>query len=179
MMNAFKNWLEEKIEHFSDQESPLRKTSQTANDAVSVRFSRTQLEAYRRALLAVLEYEEDIPAKGCGPMPQVVGVFQEQAIGGDYRVPRGWRLVPIEPTDKMIYRGHHRVDFDRSAQNTFDPHDENQRGALRTGSTCAEDLREAYQAMLGAAPKVCVPRAADAGQLALLTHCARPQVVSH
>ncbi len=179
MMNEFKSSLEERIEHFSDQESPLRKSSQTASNAVSVRFSRTQLESYRRALLAVFEYEQEILAMGDDRVAQIYGVVHEQERGSGYQVPRGWRLVPIEPTEKMIYRGHHRIDFDRSVQNTFDPHDENQRGSLRTGTTCAEDVREAYQAMLGAAPKVCVPRAADAGQLALLTHCARPQVVSH
>jgi hypothetical protein len=69
-------------------------------------------------------------------------------------LPQGWRLVPLEPTARMISRGHHRIDFDRSNQSTFDPYDESQRGGLNTGSTCAEDLREAYQAMLEAAPKL-------------------------
>lgn len=179
MMNEFKNWLEEKIEHFSDEGSPYRKTSQTANDSVSVKFSRTQLESYRRTLLAVFEYEEEVLAKACGALPRMFCVVQEHENAVGYRVPRGWRLVPVEPTDKMIYRGHHRIDFDRSAQNTFDPHDENQRGALRTGTTCAEDMREAYQAMLAAAPKVCGPQVVDAGQLELGEHSATLAVVSH
>ncbi len=70
-----------------------------------------------------------------------------------HRVPHGWRLVPTEPTPEMLFSGHHRIDFDRSDQNTFDPNDENQRGETRTGTTCAEDLREAYQAMLDVAPE--------------------------
>jgi hypothetical protein len=76
---------------------------------------------------------------------------------GAIAVPQGWRLVPIEPTAKMISRGHHRIDFDRSQQNTFDPNDEKQRGEFQAGTTCGEDVREAYQAMLAAAPKVAAP----------------------
>jgi hypothetical protein len=72
-------------------------------------------------------------------------------------VPQGWRLVPIEPTAKMISRGHHRIDFDRSQQDTFDPNDEKQRGEFQAGTTCGEDVREAYQAMLAAAPKLTGP----------------------
>lgn len=72
---------------------------------------------------------------------------------GELHLPPGWRLVPQEPTDEMLLTGHHRIDFDRSDQCTFDPFDEAQRGATQTGSTCAEDLREAYQSMLDEAPE--------------------------
>lgn len=71
----------------------------------------------------------------------------------ELQLPPGWRLVPQEPTDEMLLTGHHRIDFDRSDQCTFDPFDEAQRGATQTGSTCAEDLREAYQSMLDKAPE--------------------------
>jgi hypothetical protein len=71
----------------------------------------------------------------------------------ELQLPPGWRLVPQEPTEEMLLTGHHRIDFDRSDQCTFDPFDEAQRGATHTGTTCAEDLREAYQSMLDKAPQ--------------------------
>ena len=95
--------------------------------------------------------------------PDVLSIKTEDAIrimraelhrpDAEPELSQGWRLVPVEPTTRMISRGHHRIDFDRSCQSTFDPYDESQRGGLKIGSTCAEDLREAYQAMLAAAPK--------------------------
>jgi hypothetical protein len=94
-------------------------------------------------------------------------------------VPQGWRLVPLEPTVRMISCGHHRIDFDRSCQSTFDPYDESQRGGLNIGSTCAEDLREAYQAMLEAAPKPHSHDLACPGMLGSHERDSAPELRSH
>ena len=63
----------------------------------------------------------------------------------------GWVMVPREPTDEMLLKGHHQIDWGRDDQPTNTNDDPLQKlGGV--GTTCKEDLRDAYRAMLAAAP---------------------------
>jgi hypothetical protein len=128
--------------------------------------------------ISTLPASLDVPSI---PLQEALTIMHAQVQRPDDQmdIPPGWRLVPIEPTERMISRGHHRIDFDRSQQSTFDPHDKSQRGALQAGTTCAEDVREAYQAMLAAAPKVSGRLAAGAGLLDLRLHNASAAMGRH
>ena len=63
----------------------------------------------------------------------------------------GWVMVPREPTDEMLLKGHHQIDWGRDDQPTNTNDDPLQKPG-GVGTTCKEDLRDAYRAMLSAAP---------------------------
>lgn len=66
-------------------------------------------------------------------------------------VPKGWKLVPEEPTWKMLDIGHNMIDFDRGEQNTHQlVHDSQKLNGV--GTTIEQDMRDAWAAMLAAAP---------------------------
>lgn len=67
-------------------------------------------------------------------------------------VPKGWKLVPVEPTLEMLDRGHHQIDFDRSSHDTCKLVDESHLGAEGVGSTIEQDMRDCWAAMLAAVP---------------------------
>ena len=76
------------------------------------------------------------------------------------KVPAGWQLVPKEPTDAMLMAGHRCIDWCRDGQNTYDNEDVSQTEVKideivigNAGTTCKQDLIDAWQAMLAAAPK--------------------------
>jgi hypothetical protein len=63
-------------------------------------------------------------------------------------------VVPVEPTPEMIRAGHHQIDWCRDKQNTSEPDHPSQKetiGGEATGTSCADDVRDAYRAMLKAA----------------------------
>lgn len=66
--------------------------------------------------------------------------------------PEGWKLVPVEPTNKMLYDGHHEIDFDRNGQNTEALVDATHLGENGVGTTIEQDMRDAWAAMLASAP---------------------------
>ena len=63
----------------------------------------------------------------------------------------GWVMVPREPTDEMLLKGHHQIDWGRDDQPTNTNDDPLQKPG-GVGTTCKEDLRDAYRAMLSSAP---------------------------
>ena len=63
----------------------------------------------------------------------------------------GWVMVPREPTDEMLLKGHHQIDWWRDDQPTNTNDDPLQKPG-GVGTTCKEDLLDAYRAMLSAAP---------------------------
>jgi len=75
-------------------------------------------------------------------------------------VPPGWKLVPVQPTEEMLRAGHRQIDYDRTGQNTYELEDESQTAAYdaagefvgHVGSTCRQDVLDAYAAMLATAP---------------------------
>ena len=76
------------------------------------------------------------------------------------KVPAGWQFVPKEPTDAMLMAGHRCIDWCRDGQNTYDNEDLSQTEVKideivigNAGTTCKQDLIDAWQAMLAAAPK--------------------------
>lgn len=64
--------------------------------------------------------------------------------------PSGFALVPVEPTDAMLAAGHRNIDWCRDDQNT-NTNDHPSQTDLG-GTSCKTDLRDAYTAMLTAAP---------------------------
>lgn len=66
-------------------------------------------------------------------------------------IPEGWQLVPKEATEAMLHDGHMQIDFDRSDQNTYELEHESQ--TKDCGTTIRQDMREAWTAMLAAAPQ--------------------------
>lgn len=64
----------------------------------------------------------------------------------------GWVLVPVEPTEEMIVDGHKQIDWCRNDQNTHRPGHPSQKPD-GVGSDCGEDIRDAWAAMLTAAPE--------------------------
>ncbi|EWS54326.1 hypothetical protein [Methylibium sp. T29] len=78
--------------------------------------------------------------------------------------PPGWKLVPIEPTGEMLYRGHHQIDFDRSHQNTERLVDESHLDENGVGTTIEQDMRDAWAAMLNAAPPARSGAGSEEGQ---------------
>lgn len=66
----------------------------------------------------------------------------------------GWGMVPREPTPAMIRAGHHQIDWCRNDQNTSEPEHESQYDfhlGIKAGTSCGEDIVDAYHAMLAAA----------------------------
>ena len=61
-----------------------------------------------------------------------------------------WVAVPREATEAMILAGHRQIDWCRSDQGTCDPYDPSQ-FPEGVGSSCGEDVADAYRAMLTAA----------------------------
>ncbi|HEY9027270.1 MAG TPA: hypothetical protein VIP05_23460, partial [Burkholderiaceae bacterium] len=61
--------------------------------------------------------------------------------------PTGWQLVPIVPTIEMLDRGHHKIDFDRSGQNTEPLVHDSHKDAGGCGTTIEQDMRDAWAAM--------------------------------
>lgn len=62
-------------------------------------------------------------------------------------------LVPREPTDEMLKAGHQQIDWCRNTQRTATYDDPSQKeviGGKPVGTTCKEDLRDAWHAMLAA-----------------------------
>lgn len=64
-------------------------------------------------------------------------------------VPEGWRMVPVEPTEEMLRAGHRQIDWCRDGQDTR--FGEPLRGPI-VGTTCKQDLLDAWSDMLSAAP---------------------------
>ena len=64
----------------------------------------------------------------------------------------GWQMVPVKPTEDMLWRGHMKIDFDRSGQNTYELEHESQEG-----STIRTDMLDAWAAMLASAPSTPPP----------------------
>lgn len=64
-------------------------------------------------------------------------------------VPEGWRLVPVVPTEEMLRAGHQQIDWCRDGQDTR--FGEPLRGPI-VGTTCKQDLLDAWSDMLSAAP---------------------------
>jgi hypothetical protein len=65
-------------------------------------------------------------------------------------------IAPVEPTEEMILKGHHQIDWCRDKQDTSVPEHETQRwtvGKETGGTTCGDDIRDAYRAMLSANQK--------------------------
>src|SRR6266853_1641492 len=69
-------------------------------------------------------------------------------------------LVPKEPTEEMLYAMHHKIDFHRSDQHTDKMEHESQTscddgmgGIVHAGTTIKQDMIDAYEAALVAAPK--------------------------
>jgi len=61
-----------------------------------------------------------------------------------------WVAVPKRPTETMVLAGHRQIDWCRSDQATCNPDDPSQRPE-GVGSSCGEDIADAYRAMLAAA----------------------------
>jgi hypothetical protein len=62
-------------------------------------------------------------------------------------------IAPVEPSEEMILKGHHQIDWCRDKQDTSVPEHETQRwkfGNKTGGTTCGDDIRDAYRAMLAA-----------------------------
>ena len=66
-------------------------------------------------------------------------------------VPEDWKLVPVEPTEEMLFKGHMEIDFDRNAQNTLELEHPSQTDD--GGTSIRTDMTDAWVAMLAAAPK--------------------------
>ena len=65
--------------------------------------------------------------------------------------PDGYRVVPVEPTEEMLAAGHREIDWCRNNQNTHtNDHPTQTRGGI--GTTCKQDLIDAWGAMLAASP---------------------------
>ena len=77
--------------------------------------------------------------------------------------PDGWVLVPKEPTEAMLWAGHMKIDFDRGGQNTLKLEDPSQTQVVdpkdgtvlnvEEATTVRQDMIDAWEAMLAAAPK--------------------------
>lgn len=80
------------------------------------------------------------------------------------RVADGWKIVPIEPTMEMLDRGHHQIDFDRSKQNTRELAHESHLDENGQGTTIEQDMRDAWAAMLAAAPSPAAGQAPSCGK---------------
>lgn len=65
--------------------------------------------------------------------------------------PDGWVMVPKEPTPEMIFNGHHQIDWCRNDQNTHEVEHPSQT-ADGIGTTCGQDILDAWRAMLSAVP---------------------------
>jgi hypothetical protein len=70
-----------------------------------------------------------------------------------------WKMLPWPPTDEMLVLAHHLIDWCRNDQNTYLPEDESQTIVVldgvvigHAGTTCKQDLEDAYAAMWKAAP---------------------------
>ena len=72
----------------------------------------------------------------------------------------GWQMVPVKPTEDMLWRGHMKIDFDRSGQNTYELEHESQEG-----STIRTDMLDAWAAMLASAPSTPPPAVVEAEAL--------------
>lgn len=102
--------------------------------------------------------------KTCEPLPfdKLIPLFAsvESGRAGDAAADGVW--VPREPTLHMLERGHHKIDFDRSDQNTeqmvHPSHFDAETGA---GTSIETDMRDAWAAMLAAAPQ---PTRVDKGK---------------
>lgn len=64
--------------------------------------------------------------------------------------PEGWKLVPVEPTEEMLFKGHMEIDFDRNAQNTLELEHPSQTDD--GGTSIRTDMTDAWGAMLASAP---------------------------
>lgn len=64
-------------------------------------------------------------------------------------------LVPVKPTPEMLLAGHHKIDWCRDGQKTNVMEDPSQVEVISghtIGTTCKQDLADAWEAMLAAAP---------------------------
>lgn len=76
----------------------------------------------------------------------------------------GWVLVPLEPTEAMIYQGHHEIDWNRNGQNTSVPRHGSQKEPIDgelVGTFCEDDIRDSYRAMLASRPAPTAPASED------------------
>ncbi|MGE1562117.1 hypothetical protein [Pantoea septica] len=83
-----------------------------------------------------------------------VGLFNAQRFSDDTplftspRVPAGWKIVPVEPTEKMVIDG-----FESAPDESFSPHAEWEKYQQMSGcQQAAHRARLCYAAMLAAAP---------------------------
>lgn len=60
-------------------------------------------------------------------------------------------VVPREPTEAMIFAMHHQIDWCRDDQNTYALEHTSQTDN-GIGTTCKQDILDAYRAMISAAP---------------------------
>lgn len=96
-------------------------------------ITHTELTGMARELLALREAADFISRLSTAPAGDVV-------------------LVPREPTEAMIVAGHREIDWCRNDQNTHRPgHPSQTEGG---GSSCGDDVRDAYRAMIAAAQEV-------------------------
>lgn len=80
-----------------------------------------------------------------------------EGLGGE------WVMVPVEPTEAMLAKGHHMIDWSRTDQPT-NTNDNPLQKPGGVGTNCKEDLRDAWRAMIDARP---LPTEGDAGRAAL------------
>lgn len=69
---------------------------------------------------------------------------------GEGAVPVGWQLVPVAMTADMVLAAHRQIDWCRNDQNTHRPTHESQ--TEHGGTSCEDDLRDAWRDALAAAP---------------------------
>ncbi|WP_312359127.1 hypothetical protein [Mixta calida] len=84
-----------------------------------------------------------------------VGLFNAQRFSDDTplftspHVPAGWKIVPVEPTEKMVVDG-----FESVPEESFSPHSEWEKYQAMSGcEQAAHRAKLCYAAMLEAAPK--------------------------
>lgn len=66
-------------------------------------------------------------------------------------IPEGWVMVPVEPTEAMLAKGHHMIDWWRTDQPT-NTNDNPLQKPGGVGTNCKEDLQDAWRAMIDARP---------------------------
>jgi hypothetical protein len=120
---------------------------------------------------ALIELKSVLTPKG-EPMPQTIDAWQYLASKYDdgmleqkeeiaklksqvnnlrqkLKAKEGYALVPIEPAEILIKAMHREIDWCRDDQNTY--HLEHESQIEGSGTSCKEDLIDAYKAMIAAA----------------------------
>jgi hypothetical protein len=120
---------------------------------------------------ALIELKSVLTPKG-EPMPQTIDAWQYLASKYDdgmlehkeeiaklksqvnnlrqkLKAKEGYAMVPIEPAEILIKAMHREIDWCRDDQNTY--HLEHESQIEGSGTSCKEDLIDAYKAMIAAA----------------------------